>query len=88
MKPVTRFQKTTLALAATATITMGLVACGGSEEETGLKWMRASIVARQAAATHARRGRMLPPPAHVAVWLLDRLHPEPAGRQSPDDPRA
>ena len=28
MKPVTRFQKTTLALAATATITMGLVACG------------------------------------------------------------
>lgn len=51
MKPVTRFQKTTLALAATATITMGLVACGGSEEETGLKWMRASVVARQAAAT-------------------------------------
>lgn len=51
MKSVTRFQKTTLALAATATLTMGLVACGGSEEETGLKWMRASIVARQAAAT-------------------------------------
>ena len=50
MKPVTRFQKTTLALAATATVTMGLMACGGSEEETGLKWMRASIVARQAAA--------------------------------------
>lgn len=52
MKPAMQYKKTALALAVGTALTLGIVACGGSDEdETGNAWMRASIVARQARAS-------------------------------------
>jgi beta-glucosidase len=54
MNSTTHFKKTTLALAVSSALAIGLMACGGSDnddDETGNAWMRSSVVKEQNAAS-------------------------------------
>lgn len=80
MYPMTQHRKSAVAMGVTAALLAGIAACGGGGDaepvaETGNAWMRASIVARQAAAASdaekeavaAERARLL-----LAAMTLDQ----------------